>query len=143
MASSIAAVVAGLAVGIALIAALSILDASPSFQAQYIKKDISTVVIPAGASSQDSGKNFEPPSITVVIGKNNTVMWVNKDNVIHSFKADSNTADPEFYNATKNNMNLLSPGQTFQFTFTKPGDFGYHGEPHPWLRGTVHVLVQR
>ncbi|HVX02165.1 MAG TPA: plastocyanin/azurin family copper-binding protein [Nitrososphaera sp.] len=140
MVNSTAAVLAGLAVGIGLIAAFSILDAGSSFQTQYEKKDVvSLVVIPTGASSQNSGKDFEPPLIAVVIGKNNTVTWVNKDIVAHSFKADSSTADPEFYHAT-NNATLIGPNQTFEFMFTKPGTFGYHGEPYPWLRGTVIVL---
>ncbi|MDH2907608.1 MAG: hypothetical protein PXX83_05905 [Candidatus Nitrosotalea sp.] len=33
-------------------------------------------------------------------------------------------------------------GKSFNFTFTRVGDFGYHGEPHPWLRGWVMVLPQ-
>jgi plastocyanin len=143
MASIAPAIAAGLFVGIALVVAFYILDASPSFQSKYAHKDISYVTIPSGASTQNSSKNFEPASLTVMIGKNNTVVWVNKDIAAVTIKADNNTTDPDFYAATTTNATALQPNQTFEFVFTRPGTFGYHSEPHPWLRGTITVLPLR
>lgn len=142
MTSIAPAIAAGLVVGIALVAVFYILDANPSFQSQYAHKAISYVTIPSGASTQNATKNFEPASLTVVIGQNNTVVWVNRDISAVTIKADNNTAYPDFFAATINSTALL-PNQTFEFIFVKPGTFGYHSEPYPWLRGTVTVLPSR
>jgi plastocyanin len=133
-------VVAGLAAGVALIAAFSVLGASPSFQTRYAHQDVSFVIIPAGSSDQNSHKNFEPALITVVIGQNNTVKWVNKDDVPSAVRANDKS-DPNFFAASHNNGTVLTPNATFEFTFTKPGRFDYHSEPHPWLHGTIIVVV--
>jgi len=34
----------------------------------------------------------------------------------------------------------LRPGDTYEFTFTNAGTFGYHGVPHSWNKGKVTVL---
>ena len=34
---------------------------------------------------------------------------------------------------------LISPNQTFQYTFTNTGTFEYHCQLHPWLRGIIEV----
>ena len=38
----------------------------------------------------------------------------------------------------KSANNVMSPGKSFEYTFTHVGTFGYHGEP--WERGYVTVL---
>jgi len=136
--------VAGLAVGLAFVLLFALMmNQGAGFT---IRKPFHvTVVIPKGSSLADSEHhNFEPAVIKVVIGLNNTVKWINQDIAFSSIRADD-MSDPEFYNAThldeKSDVALLlKPGETFEFTFTKPGDFGYHGEPHPHERGTVIVL---
>jgi plastocyanin len=106
-----------------------------------------TVIIPEGSSLPDSEhNNFEPETIKVVIGVNNTVRWMNQDSVSSSIRADDKI-DPEFYDATHLDENsearlLLNPSETFEFTFTRPGEFGYHSEPHPHKRGIVVVLQE-
>ena len=115
---------------------------------------VAIVLIPEGSSLTGSARNnFEPETITVVIGVNNTVRWENQDVTLHSVIASSED-DPLFYDATKeqcenneyNNClvipskNHLLPGGTFEFTFTKPGVFDYHMVPHPYMQGTVIVL---
>lgn len=139
VASRTAAVMAGLAAGVALIAAFSVLGTSTSFQTRYAHKDVSFVIIPAGSSDQNSRKNFEPALITVVIGQNNTVKWVNKDDVPSAVRANDKS-DPDFFDASHNST-VLTPNATFEFKFTKPGRFDYHSEPYPWLHGTVVVVV--
>jgi plastocyanin len=95
------------------------------------------VVIPEGASSQSPTKNFEPSIIRVVIGSNSTVRWINQDSVPALIGAD-NESDPAFYNATKDYV-FIGSNKTFEYTFTKAGEFGYHGRP--WQRGTVIVVA--
>lgn len=114
------------------------------------------VLIPEGSSLYGSARNnFEPETIAVVIGVNNTVRWENQDVTTHSVIASSED-DPLFYDATNlqcenddddscsvvSSKNLLLPGETFEFTFTKPGVFDYHMVPHPHMQGTVIVLEQ-
>ncbi len=33
----------------------------------------------------------------------------------------------------------IAPGETYEFTFTSPGTFGFHNHLNPSLRGTVVV----
>jgi len=115
---------------------------------------VSIVTIPLDASLP--GHNFEPATSNVVIGTNNTVRWVSQDTIPSSVIADDDS-DPEFAKATANfpdNMTCLCDlkvvpthlfminGTTFDFTFTKPGIFGYHSVPHPQMKGKVIVLPQ-
>ena len=100
--------------------------------------NVSKVTIPAGSVNQDSGKNYEPQYLVVVLGVNNTVMWVNEDRVANYISADS-MDDPLFWNATNPGEALL-PGKAFNFTFTKAGEFGYHGHVLPWMKGRVLVM---
>ena len=110
------------------------------------KPKVVIVIIPEGSSLPTSEhNNFEPAVIKVIIGINNTVRWVNQDSTFSSIRADEDASDPQFWRATHldeiSNVNLLlSPGDTFEFTFTKPGEYGYHSEPHPHKHGTVIVL---
>ena len=99
-----------------------------------------TVIIPVGSSMESSERNnFEPAVIKVVIGVNNTVRWVNEDNVASRITAGDETY-PEFWRATNDdNARLLLHGDSFEFTFTIPGEFEYHSVPHPHKRGTVIV----
>jgi plastocyanin len=102
---------------------------------------VAIVIIPEGSSLPTSEhNNFEPAVITVVIGVNNTVRWINQDVVGSKISADDKS-DPAFWNITEN-APLLSPGETFEFTFTKLGAYGYHSEPHPHKHGTVMVWLQ-
>jgi plastocyanin len=108
---------------------------------------VSTVIIPEGASLQNSSKHFEPSVIKVVIGQNNTVRWVNHDSVMSSVVADDSNHGSAFYDATQieDNAemltnNFLLPNKSFEFTFTEAGEYGYHSVPHPWMTGTVIVV---
>lgn len=108
----------------------------------------SVVTIPEGAAIENSGKNFEPKTIKVVIGINNTVRWVNKDSTFHTVVSDTSYRDP--YSGVFDVRDrpegeggpFINPGEFFEFTFTKAGIFGYHMEPHPWMTGTVVVYPE-
>jgi len=83
-----------------------------------------------------NGQNYHPALIVVVIGVNNTVVWVNNDNVAHTVTARSVPAGASMFNSGN-----LNPGQTFEYTFTVPGNYTYYCEYHPWMVGTVVVLA--
>ena len=36
---------------------------------------------------------------------------------------------------------LLATGETFSYTFDKPGEFEYYCTPHPWMRARVMVMM--
>lgn len=101
------------------------------------------MLIPEGSSLESSQhNNFEPAEITVVIGVNNTVRWINSDSVPSTVISDDRT-DPEFFEAIHAGPDadiFLLPGDVFEFTFTKPEIYGYHSEPHPSKQGTAIVL---
>lgn len=86
------------------------------------------VTIPSGVGSSNV-LNYEPPLVTVVIGVNNTVTWMNKDIVIHTVTATDKSFD----------SGNISPGGSFTFTFTTPGTYAYYCVYHNWMKGTVVV----
>ncbi len=116
----IAMAATGLAVGIVLATIL-------------VQPAKSVVVIPEGSS--DLQRNFEPQ--TLVIGRNNTVVWINQDVVAHLVVSNDGYVDDL---GNKFDSTPIMPGKSFQFTFTRPGTYEYHSEPHPWMHGKVVVL---
>lgn len=94
------------------------------------------VTMPNGVGSNLS-LNFSPANITVVIGVNNTVTWVNSDTVPHT--VTSQTAPPGASSFNSGNMNA---GAKFTWTFTVPGTYTYDCIFHPsWMKGTVIVVA--
>ena len=73
---------------------------------------------------------YSPQSIVVIIGVNNTVVWVS-----HSLTEDTVTSDSGYFHSS-----VLDPGQSWSYTFSKPGAYTYFCEFHPWMRGSVTVL---
>jgi len=109
------------------------------------------VTIISGAASPYSGYSsgsttlygYSPSTITVVIGKNNTVVWTNKDSAFHTATAAS-SAPASFDSGCLDGVGAACPSSsgiaTFQFTFTTPGTYLYHCIYHPWMQGKVIVV---
>ncbi len=101
------------------------------------------VTIPAGAQAPSTppSHTYLPNSITVYIGYNATVMWVNNDTVPHTVTAKPNSPDPNFnqFGPTSQPYNNLNSGQNVTFTFTKPGTYSYFCSYHNWMSGQVIV----
>jgi plastocyanin len=74
--------------------------------------------------------SFSPGTITVVIGVNNTVTWMNNGTVDHTVTANDNSFD----------AGHVSPGSSFTQTFTVAGTYGYHCNIHTSMKGTVVVI---
>jgi plastocyanin len=133
----IAALVAG--VSVAVIAGIIINTTLPrnTFGLDVIHPPQSvTVTIPSGASIPDGNVTFMPKDVTVVLGVNNTVVWINENiNPERLIGEDENM--PGGFGKIKG---LIEPnGGTFAFTFTEEGTYNYQSHIHPWLRGTVTV----
>lgn len=69
---------------------------------------------------------FSPQSLTVTVGTK--VTWTNKDSTTHTVTADGGAFN-----------HMLSPGDTFSFTFTKAGTYQYHCSIHPSMTATIVV----
>lgn len=97
-------------------------------------REINTVdvVIPLGASNPETQKNYVPNNILVVIGVNNTVTWINEDDVSSSIVSNDDLFD----------SGLIRPKSTWVYTFDTEGFYGYHSVPHPWMKGMVIVESQ-
>lgn len=88
------------------------------------------VRIPLGALDPSQELNYTPSVIKVVLGVNSTVFWLNEDQSSKKVKSNDGYFESEF----------LLPNQTWSYTFTLAGIYGYHSEPHPWLKGLVIVF---
>jgi len=87
------------------------------------------VYIPYGGGENDDGATeYLPQVITVVIGVNNTVTWINQDLIAHNIISNTGA----FASGD------LSPGQTYTFTFTQAGTYPYYCSYHP-MTGVVLV----
>lgn len=74
--------------------------------------------------------NYSPQNITVVLGVNNTVIWVSRSVSFDTISSDSGLFD----------SGNIAPGQTYSYTFDSPGVYSYDCVYHPWMQGTVTVL---
>jgi plastocyanin len=88
------------------------------------------VMIEKNASDPSTGKSYSPRNSTVVIGWNNTVSWINQDDYPSSVTSDWNLFD---------SGSILS-GNDWKHNFDCAGNYGYHSEPHPWMKGWIRVL---
>lgn len=92
------------------------------------------VSILPGSANPGTLITFSPQNITVVIGVNNTVEWTNNDTAAHT--VTSRPGAPASFNQ------VLSPGQTFVYTFTTAGTYNYYCTFHSWMHGTVTVKLK-
>ena len=90
------------------------------------------VTIPSGASTTAPG--FTPDTITVMIGVNNTIYWINTDTVIHT--ATSDQGAPSAFNTGN-----IPPGTSAQVTILVPGTYTYHCNYHSIMTGKIIVLA--
>jgi plastocyanin/glucose/arabinose dehydrogenase len=86
---------------------------------------------PGSASVAIQSFAFNPQTLTIPAGT--TVTWTNNDSVQHTVTWDDRSVD----------SGLFGQGQTFEYTFTEPGTYGYfcipHGSPGAGMFGTVVV----
>jgi len=88
-----------------------------------------TVNIPAGTGSSTS-LNYSPNSIRLVVGVNNTVTFVNQDNVVHTVTALDGSFD----------SGNVAAGASWTHTFSAPGTYSFRCIYHSWMKGTITVV---
>lgn len=122
-----------LALMLALVAAAIYITAGKNFgpePSKYVDTTGKTVVlILEGSFNPKQKENYSPNTVKVFIGVNNTVLWINKDEVPHTVTSTQRIFE----------SNYFSQGQTWEHTFTQPGEYRYYCVPHPWMEGTVTV----
>ncbi len=99
------------------------------------------VFITPGSSQPSQTKNFDPKAARGTMGVSNKVIWTNHDVTAHSVTTDNNYVD--VINGKFDSLStigLIPPKGTFEFTFTKTGEYLYHCEPHPWMTGKVNIV---
>jgi len=95
------------------------------------------IIIPNGVNLNHA-LDFTPSTLTLVIGVNNTVSWVNQDSTDHTATF---TVVPSGVTASSISASDIPPGTSFgPVTFTVAGTYMYHCQFHPgWMRGTIIV----
>lgn len=105
-----------------------------------------TVRIVEGSAQPSQTRNFEPRDVRGTIGVSNKIIWINEDTVPHTVTTDDGYVD--LINGPFNSLEqqeqvpggFLLQDQTFEFTFTRVGEYPYHCEPHPWMTGRVEIV---
>lgn len=130
----IAAVVAGVAM--ALVTGLIINSTAPrnTFASDILHPPQSiTVMIPPNSHDESSDPRPDPEEVRVVLGVNNTVIWVNTGEGMESISGEDESTP---FGKVES---LIQPGESWSFTFTEKGRYDYFSHIHPWFRGTVIV----
>ena len=84
---------------------------------------------------------FVPQNMTVLIGLNNTVRWINNTPLPHTVIPDYLSIENFTSHDGRYAENVfLQPNGTFDYIFTKPGTYDYNGPPYPYMHGTIVVL---
>lgn len=113
-------------------------------------KPISAQVPPSSVKEQAvnqqvvhlSNYAFSPNVIKVKAGT--TITWVNDENVDHTV-VDASAAEPKvrLFDSTGEKdgkpTQYLKKGDTFSYTFNKPGTYKYKCLPHPFMTGQIVV----
>ena len=101
-----------------------------------------TVIIPKGAATNAS-LNYSPSNITVVLGINNTVQWVNEDLTANTAHTITFTKVPA--NASAQALSSsISPGLRYgiyfgPILFSATGVYRYHCYYNAWMTGEIIV----
>jgi plastocyanin len=90
------------------------------------------VSIPKGAALQQPGQQYYDPDL-VTVSVETKVVWANNDDTIHTVTAGNPTDGP----SGVFDSDLISAGQSFEYTFNTAGTFDYYCIVHPWMEGTV------
>lgn len=116
-------------IGVALVAAALAVPLQPGLGGGNNTAGAGSVLMPSGVGA-NTKLNFYPVVVTVILGKNATVAWDNKDTSIHTVTATDGSFD----------SGNVKPGASWSYTFTTPGTFTYYCIYHSaWMKGTVVV----
>jgi plastocyanin len=98
------------------------------------------VAIAPGASLESNPQAFVPKVARGIYGISNRVVWTNTDSVMHSITGDYVDVIYGKFDSTEHLGTLIRPGGTFDFAFTKTGEYLYHCTPHPYMQGRIEIV---
>lgn len=75
-----------------------------------------------------SNFSFQPGDVAVKRGA--TVVWTNRDSVPHTVTVDQDSGPAS---------STLNPDDSYSYTFSATGQFNYHCNFHPSMRGSITV----
>ena len=90
-----------------------------------------TITITKRSANPESQTHLNPKEVTVVLGTNNTVTWINQDKTLSTIVSD--TGDWS--------TGIIEPGQKKSITFNKTGTHNYHGQPQQWKTGSINIVA--
>lgn len=79
-------------------------------------------------------KCLSPSDANITAGE--AAVWYNRDTVRHTITSGSGSPDDTFHSG------LVSPGESFSFTPSDPGQYPYYCVVHPWIQGTVYAAAE-
>ncbi|HLQ07380.1 MAG TPA: cupredoxin domain-containing protein [Nitrososphaerales archaeon] len=79
-------------------------------------------------TGSDSSLNYNPSTLNLVVGVNNTVVFLNQDSVVHTVTSNDGTFD----------SGDIHPGMPFIHTFAA-GTYSFHCTYHSYMKGTITV----
>jgi plastocyanin len=98
-----------------------------------------TVKVKMGTDA--GGLGFDPPTVTIKAG--DTVQWVNNKMAPHNVVfAKGGSVDEDVATKLSHKAMLFSPGESFETTFSEPGEYSYYCEPHRGAGMVGKVIVQ-
>ncbi|HKZ60922.1 MAG TPA: plastocyanin/azurin family copper-binding protein [Nitrososphaera sp.] len=105
-------------------------------------RDITSIQIVEGAALESNPRNFIPKDVRGILELSNKVVWTNNDGTAHTVTTDDDYVDQinGAFDSTVQLGTLIDPGETFEFTFTKEGEYAYHCTPHPHMKGVVEIV---
>jgi plastocyanin len=111
---------------------------------QMASSHVTVIVIPRKAATPPANFNVTelltnkyayPVNITVFIGVNNTIEWLNADSTDHTVSSFAIPSGAQSFSS-----GLIPPHSTFNQTLTIPGVYKYTCIWHPWLAGEITVV---
>jgi plastocyanin len=117
-----------------LVAAALVVPLQPRLEsgAPAVVAGVTSIVMPNGAAVS----GFEPASVTVLVGVNNTIVWTNQDATSHTVYSSSVPEGAQPFQSP-----ILSQGDTFKVTLNATGTYAYYCSIHPsTMRGTIRVI---
>jgi plastocyanin len=113
-------------------------------QAILEPKGITEITIVVDA--QNNPFSFKPKDARATLELSNKVVWTNIDSVPHTVTTDDDYKDPysDVFDSQarpeEEGGPFVMPGGTYEFLFTKEGEYPYHCVPHPQMKGKVIVV---
>ncbi|MDE1853167.1 MAG: cupredoxin domain-containing protein [Thaumarchaeota archaeon] len=121
-----------------VIVIIIIVAAAGLYYAYYgMSKPTTSTINIANGTGTDQSLNFNPSSITVVIGRNNTIQFANGDSTLHTVTF---TSAPAGVSLSSISDSSLSAGSSFTISLSIAGTYQYHCSIHSWMKGTITVV---